>query len=54
MNFKEFLKKTNKKVKKLEEKAKNPFIESSFAYNPFINAFEQTYIWVERNSRHKF
>ena len=53
MNIKEYLKKVNKKAEKMSDKAKNPFLEYNFAYNPFISAFEQTYIWVERNSRHK-
>lgn len=53
MDIKEYLKQTTKKIKKMDDKAKNPFIESNFAYNPFMSAFEQTYIWVERNTRHK-
>ena len=35
------------------ELAKNPFLEYSFTYNPFISAIEQTYIWVERNTPKK-
>lgn len=51
MDIKEYLKQVNKKTDKLNEKARNPFLEYSFAYNPFINAIEQTYIWVEKNTR---
>ena len=42
-----FLKQVNKKVQKANIKATNPFTASDFTYNPFMNAIEQTYIWVE-------
>ena len=51
MNIKEYLKNVNKKTNKISEKAKNPFLEYSFAYNPFVSAIEQTYVWVERNKK---
>lgn len=53
MDIKEYLKQLNKKTKKIDERAKNPFLEHSFAYNPFMSAIEQTYIWVERTKGHK-
>ncbi|MBQ2984191.1 MAG: hypothetical protein IJD57_05285 [Candidatus Gastranaerophilales bacterium] len=37
-----------KKVNNYNKKAKNPFIENNFAYNPFKSIYEQTYIWVEK------
>ena len=37
-----------KKVHKYDKKAKNPFIENDFSYNPFKSIYEQTYIWVEK------
>lgn len=49
MDFKEYVEQLNRKVEKASKKAKNPFLEYSFAYNPFMGAIEQTYIWVERN-----
>ncbi len=52
MDFKEYVKKVNKKVRKADKKAKNPFLEHSFAYNPFMSAIEQTYIWVEQKKWH--
>lgn len=54
MDIKEYLKQLNKKTKDINKKAKNPFLEHSFAYNPFMSAIEQTYIWVERNKGRKF
>ena len=54
MNIKEYIQKANKKADKINEKAKNPFLEYSFTYNPFISAIEQTYIWVERNTPKKY
>ena len=53
MNIKEYFRQVNKRVKKMDDKARNPFLESNFAYNPFMSAIEQTYIWVERNTRHR-
>lgn len=51
MDIKEYFKTINKSVKKVDDKAKNPFLEHSFAYNPFMSAIEQTYIWVERTKK---
>ncbi|MCD8025048.1 MAG: hypothetical protein LUE64_05890 [Candidatus Gastranaerophilales bacterium] len=51
MNIKKYFNKLNENVKKVEKKAKNPFLEHNFAYNPFMNAIEQTYIWVERTKK---
>lgn len=54
MNVREYFKQLNKKMNKVNDKAKNPFLEYNFAYNPFMSAIEQTYIWVERNTKHRF
>ncbi len=48
MEIKEYVDKLKKEMKKMDRKAKNPFLQHNFAYNPFMNAIEQTYIWVER------
>ena len=53
MNVREYFKQLNKKMNKVNDKAKNPFLEYNFAYNPFMSAIEQTYIWVERNTKHR-
>jgi len=47
-NFKKYIIKINTKAKKADKKARNPFLEHNFAYNPFMSAIEQTYIWVEQ------
>lgn len=36
-----------KKMNKYDKKAKNPFLEANFDYNPFKSIYEQTYIWVD-------
>lgn len=51
MDIKEYIKILNKKIEKADKKAKNPFLEHDFAYNPFMSAIEQTYIWIERSKR---
>ena len=38
------------KTKKYDKKATNPFINNDFEYNPFKSIYEQTYIWVEKES----
>lgn len=48
MEFEKFIIKLNTKAKKADKKAKNPFLENDFAYNPFMSAIEQTYVWIER------
>ncbi len=53
MEIKEYLKQINREAKKANKKARNPFLAQDFAYNPFMSAIEQTYIWVERNKWHK-
>lgn len=56
MDIKKYIENLNKKVDEFDKKAKNPFLENDFAYNPFKGAFEQTYIWIEsknkKESRH--
>ncbi len=51
MDLKEYLDFINEKTDKINKKAKNPFLEQNFAYNPFISAIEQTYVWVENNAK---
>lgn len=38
------------KTEKYNKKATNPFISNDFEYNPFKSIYEQTYIWVEKES----
>lgn len=53
MSIKNYFQKLNNKSEEIGKKAKNPFLERDFAYNPFTSAIEQTYIWVEsKNARH--
>ena len=51
MDIKEYIKKLNIGADKINKKARNPFLEYNFAYNPFMGAIEQTYIWIERSKR---
>lgn len=37
----------NKKINSAHKKAKSPFIDSDFLYNPFNNAIYNTLVWVE-------
>jgi hypothetical protein len=37
-----------KKVKNYDKRAKNPFLENEYSYNPFKSIYEQTYIWIEK------
>ncbi len=52
MDIKKYINKLNKCTDKADKKAKNPFLEYNFAYNPFMSAIEQTYIWVEQKKNH--
>lgn len=52
MNIKDYFYKLNNKSKEINKNARNPFLERDFAYNPFLGAIEQTYIWIEsKNSK---
>lgn len=53
MDIKEYILFLNKKVKKYEKSAKNPFLEYNYAYNPFKSAISQTYVWVEKVQKPK-
>lgn len=48
MDIKQYIEKVNTETERADKKAKNPFLQHNFAYNPFMSAIEQTYIWVER------
>ena len=37
-----------KKVNNYDKKAKNPFLENNYNYNPFKSIYQQTYIWIEK------
>ncbi len=54
MEIKEYFKYINKKADRADKKAKNPFLECNFTYNPFVSAFEQTYIWVEKTKEKRY
>lgn len=47
MNIKSYINKIKDKVKHYDKNAQNPFFKSQFEYNPFQDAFCQTYIWIE-------
>lgn len=48
MNIKEFLKELKEKTNCYDKKAKNPFLEYNYAYNPFKSAVSSTSVWVEK------
>lgn len=48
MNIKDYIKELGKKADCYNKKAKNPFLEYNYAYNPFKSAISQTYVWVEK------
>ncbi len=50
MGIKEYFIILNKKMKKYDKNAKNPFLEYNYAYNPFKSAISQTYVWVEQEN----
>lgn len=50
MNIKEQFAKIIEKLNKLDQSAKNPFLNSDFSTNPFKDAFSQTYVWVEHDN----
>jgi len=50
MSIKEYFFELNKRMKKYDKNAKNPFLEYNYAYNPFKSAISQTYVWVEREN----
>ena len=50
MELKEYLNELKSRVKKLDSKAKNPFLEYDYSYNPFKSALKQTYVWIEKES----
>ena len=46
--MKSYIDKIREKANELNKMAQNPFIRTT-SYNPFENAFSQTYVWVEKN-----
>lgn len=55
MNLISYIKKINDKIKEFDEMATNPFTNPDFEYNPFKNAFSQTYVWLDdENSKNTY
>ena len=48
IKIKHLFKNLSDEIEKYDNKAKNPFLENNFEYNPFKSIYEQTYIWVEK------
>ncbi len=42
-----------KKMEMYDKKATNPFLNNEFENNPFKNIYEQTYLWVTKESAKK-
>lgn len=42
-----------KKIEMYDKKATNPFLNNEFENNPFKNIYEQTYLWVTKESAKK-
>ncbi len=51
MNIKKYFKILEYKTEKINKRAKNPFLEKNFQYNPFISAIEQSYVWIEQKPK---
>lgn len=51
MRLKEYFKNVNDKLNDYDKKAKNPFLDYDYSYNPFKGAFKQTYIWIEKENK---
>lgn len=48
MNLIDFYKFVIMKIQSFHEKARNPFIEKDYGYNPFESVFTRTYVWIEK------
>ena len=53
MNFYNYFKIILREIVDFDNKAINPFINKNFNYNPFKNAFNQTYVWIEKEKDNK-
>lgn len=42
-----YIKLLNKKINSLHNKAKNPFTDTNFSYNPFGKSMYNTLVWIE-------
>ncbi len=51
MKFKDYFDDIKIKTDKIDKRAKNPFIEYDYSYNPFKGAFKQTYVWIEKERK---
>lgn len=51
MKFKDYFDDIKIKTDKMDKRAKNPFIEYDYSYNPFKGAFKQTYVWIEKERK---
>lgn len=50
MKLREYFRDVGSKVNKMDKKAKNPFLDYDYSYNPFKGAFKQTYVWIEKEN----
>lgn len=53
MNLYKYFKVILNKIINFDCKASNPFTNKNFRYNPFNNAFNQTYVWIESKNNKK-
>lgn len=37
----------HRKINSANRKARNPFIDTSFSYNPFTHPYNTTLVWIE-------
>mgnify|MGYP004593112261 FL=1 len=51
MNLYKYFKVILNKITCFDCKAVNPFTSKDFHYNPFDNAFNQTYVWLEKEKK---
>ena len=54
MNLYKYFKVILNKITCFDCEAVNPFTRKDFHYNPFDNAFNQTYVWLEKEKNKKF
>ena len=47
MSILQIMEQISNKIKELDKKATNPFINKKKEYDPFKSAFNQTYVWIE-------
>lgn len=50
MNIIDFYKLVKMEIKSFNDRAKNPFIEKDYGYNPFESVFTRTHVWIEKQN----